>query len=84
MIKEYVAYFAEQMQIPLTGISLVNVNPKVEFPDVYLLKLSSGGHTSNSLLWQSDLGGLHSGLDCEPLEAKVRTSLGKLKRQMAQ
>ena len=82
MIGKYVSDLAERMKIPLTDVSIVNVNPIAGSPDVHLLRLSSTGIVSAALIMQTNLDSLSSGLSCDILETKVRSALKRLPRQI--
>jgi hypothetical protein len=79
MIEKYVSDIAERLEIPLTHISMVNVNPIAGMPYIHLLKLSSEKLIFNTLIFQVDLERLQSGANCDLLEIKLKTVLERMK-----
>jgi hypothetical protein len=78
MIEKYVSDLAANMKVPLTEVSIEDVNLIPRNPSVHLLKLWYGGHISTTLLWQEDMDRLRSNLDCDLVETKVKMALKKL------
>jgi hypothetical protein len=77
MIQKYVEEIALQMGIKLSRISVVE-GRKVGCIDMHLLNLSADGHSVSTLLYQSELDEMQSGLPCLRLEIKIRAALSRL------
>lgn len=83
MIREYTVNLAAQMGIKLSRVSIVE-GRKVGCLDVHLLKLAADGQRVSTLVYQSELDGLHSGSSCcERLELKIRSALSRLQLLLA-
>ncbi len=79
MIGKYVSDLAERMKIPLTDVSIVNVNPMAGSTDVCILRLSSGEHTTSTLIFQLDLEELLSGANAEAFRKRIALVLERLR-----
>jgi hypothetical protein len=78
MIQEYVAGFANEMELDLSTISIVD-GLTVGCIDVHLLHLTSHGHLVSTLVYQPELIRLLNGSPCKPLELRIRSALERLK-----
>jgi hypothetical protein len=78
MIQEYSAYFATQMGIELSNVSLSGGNALGCY-EAFILSFDSDGKLVSEFIHQSDLDSLRSGSGCEWLELKVKAALSRLK-----
>jgi translation initiation factor 6 (eIF-6) len=77
MISEYVTNIADQMEIQLSRVTVVEGHA-VGCSDVLLLHLTSDCLLVSTLVYQSELDELQNGSSCERLEAKIRLVLARL------
>lgn len=78
MIREYAANLAKQRGVQLSGVRFVE-GRSVGCLDVHLLHLTADKHQVSTLVYQSELDALHSGLSVDRLDMKLRTALSRLK-----
>jgi hypothetical protein len=78
MIQKYVEDLALQMGIHLSQVSFVE-GRKVGCLNTHLLNLDADGHRVSTLVYQTEIEELQSGLSCKPLEDSIRSALSRLK-----
>lgn len=82
MIQMLAADLAAQMGIKLSRVS-VDKGHEVGCMDVYLLNLSSGRHMVSTLVYQSEMDNLQSGVAYDRLDTKIRAALSRLQLLLA-
>lgn len=78
MIRKLVRKHADEMEIKLSGISLVD-GIRLGCLDMHLLNMSKDGRIVSILVHQSDIDNLQNGNCCDRLELKTRAALSRLK-----
>jgi hypothetical protein len=78
MIQKYVEDLALQMGIHLSQALFVD-GRKLGCLNTHLLNLDADGHRISTLVYQTEIDELQSGLSCKPLEDNIRAALSRLK-----
>jgi hypothetical protein len=78
MIQKYVEDLALQMGIHLSQALFVD-GRKLGCLNTHLLNLDADGHRVSTLVYQTEIDELQSGLSCKPLEDNIRAALSRLK-----
>jgi len=78
MIYKSIADLASQMNIKLSQALVVD-GRKLGCLNTHLLNLDADGHRISTLVYQTEIDELQSGLSCKPLEDNIRAALSRLK-----
>jgi len=77
MITGLATDIAEQMGIPLSGVSVVE-GRRVGCLEMSLLHFAADGQLVSALVHQSELDDLYNGSCCERLRVKIQSALSRL------
>jgi hypothetical protein len=82
MVTEFVNDIARQMNIPVSGVTIIE-GSKAGCLGVYLLNISFKDKVVNALMYQKELDDLQKNVHSDRLEIKVRSALIRLQMQLA-